>query len=361
MEILFITNRGESLSLAFALAHYGHKVKFYNRHQDYDKIGAGIVDLVLSWKPHSKSADIVIIDEYYEDTLDRNFPSSLILRTSAIGIMLSRRYDRAVRILEDKAAIPTIPHITYESPDMAKDLLDDFPEHGVHILNIGKHARNINEYMYYLSRLPSVAPVVVVENYSGDGFMHVTTLDWFAKDRWTQPTMYASNHLMWLPKKSHMWLGAYSRQMEDTLIGLSYDGPLTINYRININTKVAEACRISMSWDWNMVAVQASVLNVDPLKYLLGDYIGSTHHYPAAYWLSYDENSEGFPCSNLDTYIAPSGSSLPVNVYYDGVYKKASANRTTHIQIMRDSIHDNPIGANFKKELKSLKRLSLTQ
>ena len=179
MEILFITDKGEGLSLAYTLAHYGHKVRFFTRQRDYERHGAGIIELTISWKPYALSADIVVIGSAYGDTLDRNFPNAVILRDSVTSKMVDDRIDRALILMSTGGGIPTLPYTTYESPDMAQDLKEDFPEHGVRILNNGYIAKDAHEYMYYLQRLPSVAPVLVSPTVINTDWIHVTTLDWY--------------------------------------------------------------------------------------------------------------------------------------------------------------------------------------
>lgn len=101
MKVLFLSQRGQGLTVANSMASEGHDVSFFCRTEPLHSGNNGIVTFVDSWRPVFKSQDLIVCDSagfgQYERVFREN--AKLVVGCSEVADLLTVDLEKSLRAL----------------------------------------------------------------------------------------------------------------------------------------------------------------------------------------------------------------------------------------------------------------------
>ena len=192
MNILFISEKGEGIGLAYRMGYEGHKVKLFVRQPEYEFTGLGLVERVESWRPELARVDFVICDSsgmgFYQNVFkDVKVP---VLGSNSIADIINGDPAKVVELCE-KAGIICPKTWTLRDPSDGSSLISDFPKSGLIIKATDSNkvsqtvlCRDPQTYYWALTKFDSSYSIVVQEYIIGT---KLAVEGWFNGTSWITP------------------------------------------------------------------------------------------------------------------------------------------------------------------------------
>lgn len=121
MKVLFLSQRGQGLTVANSMASEGHDVSFFCRTEPLHSGSNGIVTFVDSWRPVFKSQDLIVCDSagfgQYERVFREN--AKLIVGCSEVADLLTLDLEKSLRALGAVGVKIPISHVASTEQDLS--------------------------------------------------------------------------------------------------------------------------------------------------------------------------------------------------------------------------------------------------